>query len=141
MSNSAKSPVRSERQERHHRKLSEQPITFLGLFLVPFAGLLTAWLIHVWAVGVSLDWWRWHWHVAGNLPALVVTSCAISIGAVGLGVQAWNFAEHRKTVFRASLAASTSGLGFLFAVSVGVGPHRWWSGIFILVGWYVAVAW
>jgi hypothetical protein len=139
--NSAKSPVRGERHERHHRKLSEQPITFLGLFLVPFAGLFTAWLIHAWAVGVSLDAGPLHWHVAGNLPALVLTSCAVSVGAVGLGVLAWNFAEHRKAPFRVSLAASTSGLGFLFAVSVGVGPHRWWSGVFVLTGWYVAIAW
>jgi hypothetical protein len=141
MSNSAKSPVRSERQERHHRKLSEQPITFLGLFLVPFAGLFTAWLIHIWAVGISINVWRWHWHVAGNLPALVFTACAVSVGSVGLGVLAWNFAEHRKAPFRVSLAASTSGLGFLFAISVGVGPHRWWSGVFVLTGWYVAIAW
>jgi hypothetical protein len=141
VTSSPKSHTRTERTERHHRKLSEQPITFLGLFLVPFAGLFTAWLIHVWAVGVSIDAGPVHWHVTGNLPALVLTSCAVSVGAVGLGKLAWDFAEHRKTAFRASLAASTSGLGFLFAVSVGVGPHRWWSGVFVLTGWYVAVAW
>jgi hypothetical protein len=129
--------TRTSHGERHHRRLREQPVIFLGLYLAPLPALLTAWLIHAYVVGVS-------WgpvQLSGNMPALVVVSCLLSVGAVGLGAVAWHFAEHRKPAMRWLLVASTSALGFLFAVNVGVGPHRWWSGGFVLMGWFVATAW
>jgi hypothetical protein len=139
--NKSTSPPRREHAERHHRTLHDQAITFAGLFLVPFAGLLTAWLIHAWAGGVDLTVWRWHWHSPGNLPALVVVSCLLTLAAAGLGVAAWHFAEHRKTPLRVSLAMSASAVGILFAVNAGIGPQWWWSGGFLLACGVIAVLW
>lgn len=132
----------SDREERGTRTaLRRRHLPFAGIALAPLAALPLAWLIHVWAVGVDLHVGSHRWHVTGNQPALVVTCCLISIGAIGLAYQAWHFADHRKTPFRTSLAGSTAAIAFLFAISVGVGPHRWWSGVFVLVGWYVAAMW
>lgn len=123
------------------RKLSEQHVPFVGLFLSPFAGLLLAWLIHAYVQGVSLDWGPISWHLSGSSAALVVVSCLISVGAIGLGVSGYHFADHRKPFLRWNLAVSAALLTFLFAISIGVGPHRWWSFGFVLFAWYVAGVW
>jgi hypothetical protein len=136
-----RSPERTERGDRGARRLRDQPILFLGLFLAPFAGLLTSWLIHAYTFGIN-----WHvgshaWVVPGNLAALTVTIALISVGALIMGYAAWHIAEHRKTPLRVMLTASSSAIVWLFAISVGVGPHRWWSFAFVMVGWFVAGLW
>lgn len=138
MSSKAKS---TEMRERAPRKLRDQPHAFVGLYLAPVPALLTAWLIHVYVMGVDLHWGRLHWHVVGNQAALVVTVALLSVGAVGIGTSAWHFAEHRKPAMRYILTGFSSALVFIFAINVGLGPHRWWSGGFILLAEYVAGTW
>jgi len=131
---------RGEGREQQ-RDLTKQHVPFLGLFLSPFAGLLVSWLIHAYVQGVAIDWWVIHWHLSGSAAALVVVSCLISVGAVGIGFMAYHFADHRKPTIRWNLAVSSSALTFLFAIEIGVGPHRWWSFGWVLFAWYVAGVW
>lgn len=131
----------TEHRERNSRRLRDQPIVFLGLFLAPLAGLLTSWLIHAYTFGINWQVGSHAWIVQGNLAALTVTIALVSIGAIGMGFAAWHIAEHRKTPLRVMLTGSSSAIVFLFAISIGVGPHRWWSFAFVLVGWYVAGLW
>jgi hypothetical protein len=127
----------SDRSERGHRSLMQQPIAFLGLFLAPFGGLLTAWAIHLYIVG-----WDWRgWVVQGSSTALGVTNTLTGVAAVLLAGAAWHFAEHRKTPMRVALTGSVGSITVLFGVSIYVGPHRWWGLTFILVAWFVAGMW
>lgn len=136
-----KSGRTTEHRERSSRRLRDQPIVFLGLFLAPFGGLLTSWLIHAYTFGIN-----WHagshaWVVPGNLAALTVTIALVSVGALVMGYTAWHIAEHRRTPLRVLLTASYSAIVWLFAISIGVGPHRWWSFTFVMMGWFVAGLW
>jgi hypothetical protein len=131
----------TERGERNHRRLRDQPVLFLGLFLAPFGGLLTSWLIHAYTFGINWQVGSHAWVVPGNLAALTVTIALISVGALVMGYAAWHIAEHRKTPLRVMLTGSSSAIVWLFAISVGVGPHRWWSFAFVMVGWFVAGLW
>lgn len=138
---SSKTVKTTERTDGVGRKLTDQPRRFLGLFLAPFAGLLVSWAIHVYVRGVHVAWGPIDFQAPGGLAATVVTSCATMLGAVYLAHVGWEFSEHRKPPFRRALAGSSFAIGALFAVSVGVGPHYWWSFIFILIGWYAAAMW
>jgi hypothetical protein len=140
MATKAKAP-RAEQHERGGRRLKEQPHRFAGLFLAPFAGLLTAWLIHVWTRGVDLHWYRFNWVRHASTAAPYVAVALLTAATIGLSVLAWHFAEHRKTPLRSTLAGSVGLLGVLFAVNVGTGPDYWWSFFFILAGWFVATTW
>jgi hypothetical protein len=142
MATTTRSTSRSgDRDQRGHRRLRDQPLTFLGLFLSPFAGLLTSWLIHVYVMGINLDWGSVHWHVRTSSAAPFVTVVLITLATVGLSVLAWQFAEHRTAALQRTLTGSVASLGLLFAINVGTGPHYWWSGGFIGMGWLVAVTW
>lgn len=123
------------------RDIRHQPNRFLGLFLAPFAGLLTAWLIHVWTRGVDIHWGALNWTVHASGAAPSVATALITLATVGVAWVAWHFTEHRETVKRAALTTSVAGLGTLFAISVGTGPHYWWSGLFLISGWLVALTW
>lgn len=129
--------TKHDRTERGVRPLWQQPIAFLGLFLSPFAGLFTAWAMHLYIVGFQLRTWT----LTGSPAALGVTNTLIGVAAVVLSYTAWCFAEHRKMPLRIALAASVFTLTALFGVSVGVGPHRWWSFAFICCAWFVAATW
>ena len=133
--------TKTESVEKSGRSLKHQPNRFLGLFLAPFAGLLTAWLIHVWTLGVNLHWGRLSWVVQASHAAPFVAVSVITAATVGLSVLSWKFAAHRDRTKQGSLAGSVGTLGILFAINVGTGPHYWWSGLFILAGWAVAVIW
>jgi hypothetical protein len=141
MATKSSTPPRREHAERHHRTLHDQAVVFAGLFLVPFAGLATAWLIHAYVMGVDLHWGPVDWTVRSGQAAPFVAEGLIVAGSIYLGKVANDFAEHRKDAMRRALVASTTGIGFLFGVNVGTGPHYWWSGIFVLAGWYTAVMW
>jgi hypothetical protein len=127
----------TDRESRGARKLRDQPNAFLGLFLTPVFGLLMSWFIHAYVRGV--DWGPVH--TPGSPAAVVVTSCLLTLGAVGLAHAGWHFAEHRKPAFRKALAGSSFAIGALFAISTGIGPHWWWSAAFVIVGWYAATLW
>lgn len=131
----------TEHHERGGRELKRQPHRFLGLFLSPLAGLPTAWLIHVWTMGVNLHWGPITWVVRAGRAAPFVAVALITLATVGLSVLAWHFAAHRRTPMKATLAGSVGALGMLFAINVGTGPHYWWSGLFLIAGWAVALAW
>lgn len=142
MSRTSTKSAKGDRDERRgQRRLREQPHRFVGLFLAPFAGLITAWLIHYWTQGVRLDKGPLHWHVNASGAAPTIANTLIILATVGLAYLSWQFADHRKTPLRASLTGSVGSLGILFAINVGTGPHYWWSGIFILTGWFVAITW
>lgn len=132
---------RTEHHERSGRRLRDQPLRFVGLYLASIPGLFTAWLIHAYVQGVQLDWGPIHWHVDAPDSAPVIASVLLTLVSVGLSVQAYGFAEHRKVWLQRSLAGSVFGLGMLFAINVGTGPHYWWSGIFVITGWIVALLW
>lgn len=130
-----------DRAERGGRALKSQPNRFLGLYLAPFAGLLTAWLIHLYIAGADLHLLAWHYRIPGSQAAAVVVTSLITAGSIGLALLAWHFTAHRTTPMRASLAGSVGVLGEMFAVNVGTGPHYVWSAVFVLLGWYVATVW
>jgi hypothetical protein len=132
---------RKEQYDRHAVKVTEQPHRFLGLFLAVPAGLLTSWLIHVWTLGVDLHWGPIDWTVRASAAAPYVAVALITAATIGLAVLAWHFAEHRKAALRSTLTGSVAAIGALFAINVGTGPHYWWSGLFVLVGWFVAITW
>lgn len=121
--------------------ISHQPRRFAGLFLAPLAGLPTAWLIHVWTVGIDIRWYRIHWQVRVNAAALPLTLVLLSWLTLGMCWIAWHFTAHREQPKRIALTASVAVLGALFTISVGVGPSYGWSPLFVLAGWVVALAW
>lgn len=127
----------AEREVRHARRVRDQPGLFLGLFLAPFAGLLTAWLIHFYITGWTLG----AWHVAGSPVALGITDTLIGAFGVVLAFAAWHFAAHRKPPLRYALTASVVVIAVLFGANVGTGPHRWWGFADVVCGWGVAVLW
>jgi hypothetical protein len=142
MATTTKSASRSsDRGERGHRRLRDQPIAFLGLFLAPIAGLLVSWLIHAYTYGINWSVAGHRWVITGNIAALTVTIALVACGAIGMGFAAWHIAEHRRTPLRVMLTGSSSAIVWLFAISIGVGPHRWWSFAFVVFGWYVAGLW
>lgn len=133
--------VRTEHERGGSRPIRTQPNRFLGLFLSPFAGLAVAWLIHYWTGGIDLRWQDWAWTVHASAAAMPVAVTIFSWVTVGLAWVAWHFTEHRETPKRAALAGSVFAVGALFSVNVGTGPNWWWSGLFILGGWAVAITW
>lgn len=133
--------LRTDRAEPSGRALKHQPNRFAGLFVAPFAGLGTAWLIHVWTQGVNLHWGPLSWVVHASEAAPYVAVALITAATIGLSVLGWHFTSHRETPKRASLSGSIGALGTLFAINVGTGPHYWWSGLFLLAGWTVAITW
>lgn len=129
--------TRAATESRSHRKLRDQPVAFLGLFLAPFGGLLTAWAMHLYINGFT---WK-SWHLIGSPAAMGVTTTLIGAGGVVLAYVAWHFAEHRRMPLRIALTGSVATLSALFGANVGTGPHRWWSFAFIACAWFVAVMW
>lgn len=136
-----RSDARRAEGREQQRDLAKQHVPFVGLFLAPIAAMLVAWLIHAYVRGVALDAGPIHWHLPGSLAALIVVSSLISLGAAGIGLSAFHFADHRKPFVRWNLTVSASLLTLLFGVTVGVGPDRWWSFAFVLFAWYVAGVW
>jgi hypothetical protein len=132
-----KTSARAERSERGHRSLAQQPIAFLGLFLAPLGGLLTAWAIHLYIVG-----WDWHgWVVPGSPTALGVTNTLTGAAAIVLAGCAWYFSDHRKPPMRVALTGSVGSITILLGVNIYTGPHRWWGFSFVIVSWVVAAVW
>ena len=127
----------AEGEARRTRRVRDQPGLFLGLFLAPFAGLLSAWLIHYYLAGWTLG----SWHVPGSRAAEGITTTLIGAFGVVLAFAAWHFAAHRKPALRIALTASVSALAVLFGANVGAGPHRWWGFADVACGWAVAVLW
>lgn len=133
--------VRAEHERGGSRSIRTQPNRFVGLYLSPFAGLLTAWLVHIWTLGVDLHWGPLNWTVAASPAVMPVAVSLVTAVSIGLAVLAWHFTAHRETPKRASLAGSVGALGLLFAINVGTGPHWWFSALFLLAGWTVATIW
>lgn len=130
--------------EREHHRGSpwHQIARFLGLFLVPFVGVLAAGLIHLWIGGVHLHSGDWSvdqgdhailWLIGTTLFIVAMTALAAWL--------AWDFTEHRKTSLRASLAGSVILGGTGFAVNVALGPGWRSAGGFIIATWAVAFVW
>lgn len=130
--------------EREHHRGSpwHQAARFLGLFLSPFVGLLAAGLIHLWIGGVHLRGEHGDLDLGGHALLWMIVTMAFIVGATGLTAWlAWDFAEHRKTSLRASLAGSVGLVGAFFAVNVALGPGWRSAGSFIIATWAVAVVW
>lgn len=129
-------------ERTHHRtNLWHQAALFVGLFLSPFAGLLTAWIIHVWIGGAHVHWGPVNWDVNSSPAAGPVAVSFATLVSVLIAYLGWQFAEHRKTALRGSLAGSIVTLGVFFSINVGTGPNWFLSGLFILVSWAVALIW
>ena len=130
--------------EREHHRGSpwHQAARFLGLFLSPFVGLFAAWLIHLWIGGVHLHSGAGRLDQGSHALLWLVGTLAFILGAtVLISWLAWDFAEHRKTSLRASLAGSVALVGAFFALNVALGPGWRSSGVFIIATWAVAVVW
>lgn len=128
-------------REHHRTSLWAQVARFIGLYLSPLLGLFTAWLIHLWVVGIHVHWGRIRWDVDTSPAAVTVSVCLITLTTVLVAYLAWQFAEHRKPALRNSLAGSVVAVGLMFSINVGTGPSWAWSPLLILVSWAVAVVW
>jgi hypothetical protein len=131
----------AESAPRSGGSLTHQPRRFAGLFLAPLAGLPIAWLIHVWTVGIDLHAGPINWTVPVGPAAEPIAITLLSWVTIGMCWVAWHFTGHRETPKRVALVASVGVLGILFEISVGTGPHYWWSPLFVAAGWAVAVTW
>lgn len=132
--------TRTRSRGRAHKErpsLPEQIIVFAGLVLAPFLGLLVTWLLHYFILGVNLGFLS----IPGSWLVLVITVLAISAFGFWLGRVAFEFAEHRTDFIRNTLCWSVVALTEMFALSVAVGPYRWLSMAFVIVGWGVAAMW
>jgi hypothetical protein len=130
--------------EREHHRGSpwHQAARFIGLFLSPFAGLLGAWLIHLWIGGLHLHSGHARLDQGDHALLWLIGTLAFILLATGLSTWlAWEFAEHRKTSLRASLAASVALVGAFFALNVATGPGWRAAGSFIIATWAVATVW
>lgn len=129
-------------REHHRGNPRHQAARFIGLFLSPLVGLVAAWLIHLWIGGVHLHSPRGNVDLGGNAMAWMVGTLVFILAATGLiSWLAWEFAEHRKTVLRASLAGSVAAVGVFFALNVAVGPGWRAGGVFLLACAAVATIW
>lgn len=128
-------------REHHRTNLWAQLARFVGLFLSPLLGLVTAWLIHLWVVGIHIRWGSFRWDVSTSPVAVTLSVCLITLATVLIAYLAHQFAEHRKPALRNSLAGSVVAVGVMFAVNVGTGPSWVWSPLFYLVSGAVAVIW
>lgn len=128
-------------REHHRTNLWAQVARFIGLFLSPLLGLIGAWLIHLWVVGLHVHWGRIDWDVSTSPAAVTLAVCLITLTTVLVAYLAHQFAEHRKPALRNSLAGSVVAVGVMFAVNVGTGPSWVWSPMFYLVSGAVAVIW
>lgn len=141
MATRARSGSASAEREHHRTSLWAQLARFIGLYGVPFLGLLSAWAVHVWVTGLDVHWWVIDWEVHTSPAAVTVAVFLITIVTIGMAYQGYQFAEHRKPILQQSLAGSILLVGALFAINVGTGPHYWWSGLFLVASWAVAVIW
>lgn len=129
------------RVESGGRHIFQQPHRFLGLFLAPVAGLLAAWLIHAWTLGVDLEWGSLSWRVDSWFLAPWIAGVVITALTAGLTWLAGEFARHRDESMRKALMTSVGLVGALFALNVGVGPSWWLGGLLVFGGWAVAITW
>jgi len=128
-------------REHHRTNLWAQLARFVGLFLSPALGLLVAWLLHIWVMGVSLHWGPIDVERRTPAAAPFVAVAIVTAATIGLSVLGWHMVEHRKPVLRYALAGSIATVGVLFAVNLGAGPTYWWGPLFIVGSWAVAVVW
>jgi hypothetical protein len=129
-------------REHHRGNPWHQAARFVGLFLAPFAGLLAAWLIHVWIGGVHLHSDRGDLDLGNHAIWWFIGTMVFVLAASGLITWlAWEFAEHRKTALRASLAGSVALVGAMFALNVALGAGWRSAGSFIISTWAVAALW
>jgi hypothetical protein len=128
-------------REHHRTNLWAQAARFVGLYLSPVLGLMVAWLMHVWVMGVRVHWGPIN--VERHTPAAApfVAVAIITALTIGLSVMGWRMIEHRKPVLRAALAGSIAVVGILFAINLGAGPTYWWGPLFVCGSWTVAVVW
>lgn len=128
---------RSHDETRNHRRLRDQPVAFLGLFLMPFAGLLLTWAIHAYLYGFTAG----SWHLTGSPKAAGITLSVAGAAGLALTYQAYSFAEHRRPALRQALAMSVSIEAVMVCGNIGAGPDRWWGFAFVLCSWWVALMW
>jgi hypothetical protein len=131
----------AESATRSGGSLTHQPRRFAGLFLAPLAGLPIAWLVHVWTSGIDLHAGPINWTVPVGSAAEPIAITLLSWVTMGMCWVAWHFTAHRETPKRVALVVSVGALGILFEINVGTGPHYWWSPLFVVAGWIVAVTW
>lgn len=128
-------------REHHRTNLWAQLARFVGLFLAPLLGLVAAWLIHLWVVGIHLHAGPINWNVSTSPAAVTLSVCLVTLTTVLIAYLAHQFAEHRRPALRNALAGSVVAVGVIFAVNVGTGPSWAWSPIFYIVSSAVAVIW
>lgn len=128
-------------REHHRTNLWAQAARFVGLYLSPVLGLLVAWILHIWVMGIDLHWGPIDVERRTPAAAPFVAVALITAATIGLSVMGWSMIDHRKTVLRAALAGSIATVGILFAINLGAGPTYWWGPLFIVCCWAVAVVW
>lgn len=128
-------------REHHRTNLWAQLARFVGLFLSPGLGLIVAWLLHVWVMGVSLHWGPIDVERRTPAAAPFVAVAIVTAATIGLSVMGWHMVEHRKPVLRYALAGSIAVVGVLFAINLGAGLTYWWGPLFVVASWAVAVVW
>lgn len=119
-------------RQQHHR--------FTGLYVAAFPGLLGSWVLHIWTGGV-------HWgpiDTPGSPAATVVAVFILAVLGVGLAWVAWRATEHHersKAWAQPLFSGTVFAVAAVFTISMGIGPHYWWSGIFLIVCWACATVW
>lgn len=131
--------TRATRQDEgtKQRPVSQQPTPFLGLILAPLLALGLSWVLHYVIMGVT-------WgpvHFGGSQPALGLAVILVTLGAAGLGFQAWALAHDRHPPLRYALTGSTYIVAQWLAMLIWTGPHRWWNTFFVIFAWLVVGMW
>lgn len=119
------------------REVHKQPHRFLGLYLAPVVSLPFAWLIHLWAYGLTLGPIDFHTDISLQVGTLLLLGVVIE----ELARFAYKITSHRDEPVRRALVITVVVLGALFAWNVGTGPHYVVSGAYVVLAWIAATVW
>jgi hypothetical protein len=121
----------------HIHEVHRQPHRFVGLYLAPLLALPFAWLIHVWAFGIT-----WHGRHYGGSPVLgSITLIFLGFAMYRMIGFASKVTAHRDQHLQETFTATVALLGVLFVWNVGTGPQYVVSGAFWIVAWLAATMW
>lgn len=119
------------------KEVHKQPHRFLGLYLAPVVSLPFAWLIHVWAFGMTYG--PVDFHPDNALP--VATMALLGVTIEELARFAYRVTSHRDEPVRVALVVTVVVLGAMFSWNVGTGPHYVVSGAYVILAWIAATVW
>lgn len=135
MSSRSKTTVRES--DGMGRKVTDQPRRFIGLYLAPVLALPFAWLIHLWAFGLT-----WHGRTYGGDSVLgAATLVAFGVAMAYLTGYAHKSTAHREAHVQQAFTATVAIIAALLALNVGTGPDYVVSGAYLIISYGLASLW